>query len=63
MIWIFQDDLSCNGLLFVFRHPLMIGTAQYRIILVKFRNSIYIEFHPGNHKYYDKVRRNPKMTG
>lgn len=43
--------------LLVFRYPFVIGKAQYRILLVKVKNSVYIEFHLGNHKYYDKVRK------
>ncbi len=31
---------------------------QYNLeFLVKVKNSIYIEFHLGGHKYYDKVRK------
>ena len=38
-------------------YPLSIGNTEYRIMFVKIKNSIYIEFHFGNHKYYDKLRK------
>ena len=44
--------------LLTFRYPFSIGNTEYRILFVKVRNSIYIEFHLGDHKYYDKVREN-----
>ena len=43
--------------LLTFRHPLSVENTEYRILLVKVKNSIYIEFHLGDHKYYDKVRK------
>ena len=43
--------------LLTFRYPFSIGTTEYRIMFVKVKNSIYIEFHLGDHKYYDKVRK------
>lgn len=43
--------------LVTFRYPLSIGNTEYRILFVKVKNSIYIEFHLGDHKYYDKVRK------
>ncbi|MBU0979726.1 MAG: hypothetical protein KJ709_02890 [Nanoarchaeota archaeon] len=43
--------------LLTFRYPFSIGRTEYRVMLVKVKNSIYIEFHLGNHKYYDKVRK------
>ena len=43
--------------LLTFRHQFSIGNAEYRILLVKVKNSIYIEFHLGDHRYYDKVRK------
>ncbi|MFH1592119.1 MAG: hypothetical protein ABIB47_01995 [Candidatus Woesearchaeota archaeon] len=43
--------------LLVFRYPFTLGNTKYRILLVKVKNSIYIEFHLGDHKYYDKVRK------
>jgi len=45
------------GNLLTFRYPFRIGTIEYRILLVKVKNSIYIEFHLGNHKYYDSIRK------
>ncbi len=47
---------SVNQLL-VFRYPLNIDKTEYRILFVKIKNSIYIEFHLGDHKYYDRVRK------
>jgi len=49
-------DWSINELL-VFRYPFTINNSEYRILFVKVKNSIYIEFHLGDHKYYDKVRK------
>ena len=43
--------------LLTFRYPFSIGNIEYRIMFVKVKNSIYIEFHLGDHKYYDKVRK------
>ncbi|MBU0962469.1 MAG: hypothetical protein KKD48_01040 [Nanoarchaeota archaeon] len=43
--------------LLTFRYPFSIKNIEYRILLVKVKNSIYIEFHFGDHKYYDKVRK------
>ena len=48
--------------LLVFRYPFAIGTIQYRILLVKVKNSVYIEFQLGSHKYYDKVRKSLRMS-
>ena len=50
-------DWTMNELL-VFRYPFIISNIDYRILFVKVKNSIYIEFHLGDHKYYDKVRKN-----
>ena len=47
---------SVNELL-TFRYPFSIENTEYRILFVKVKNSIYIEFHLGDHKYYDKVRK------
>jgi hypothetical protein len=44
--------------LLVFRYPMVISNNEYRILFVKVKNSFYIEFHLGDHKYYDKVRKN-----
>ncbi len=43
--------------LLTFRHPFSIENTEYRILFVKVKNSVYIEFHLGDHKYYDKVRK------
>ncbi len=43
--------------LLTFRYPFSIANIEYRILFVKVKNSIYIEFHLGDHKYYDKVRK------
>ena len=43
--------------LLTFRHAFSINRQQYRVLLVKVKNSFYIEFHLGDHKYYDKVRK------
>jgi len=43
--------------LLTFRYPFSIENTEYRILFVKVKNSVYIEFHLGDHKYYDKVRK------
>src|SRR3989338_2614348 len=43
--------------LLTFRYPFSIGNTEYRILFVKVKNSFYIEFHLGDHRYYDKVRK------
>lgn len=43
--------------LLTFRYPFGIGNTEYRILFVKVKNSVYVEFHLGDHKYYDKVRK------
>lgn|SRR3989338_5685220 len=43
--------------LLIFRYPFILKMNEYRILLVKVKNIIYIEFHMGNHKYYDKIRK------
>lgn len=43
--------------LLTFRYPFSIGNTEYRILLIKVKNSWYIEFHLGDHKYYDQVRK------
>lgn len=50
-------DWTINQLL-VFRHPFTLKNNKYRILFVKIKNSIYIEFHLGDHDYYDKIRKN-----
>ncbi len=54
-------EWNANELL-TFRYPFSIGNTEYRILLVKVKNSVYIEFHLGDHKYYDKVRKNLALT-
>ncbi|MBI3032476.1 hypothetical protein HYY69_03305 [Candidatus Woesearchaeota archaeon] len=49
-------EWTVNQLL-TFRYPFSVGNTEYRILLVKVKNQIYIEFHLGDHKYYDKVRK------
>jgi hypothetical protein len=43
--------------LLTFRYAFSIEKTEYRILLVKVKNSFYIEFHLGTHKYYDTVRK------
>ena len=43
--------------LLTFRYPFSIGNTEYRILFVKVKNFVYIEFHLGDHKYYDKARK------
>ena len=43
--------------LMTFRHAFKINNNEYRILFVKLKNSFYIEFHLGDHKYYDKIRK------
>ena len=50
-------EWTVNELL-TFRYPFSVKNTEYRILFVKVKNSFYIEFHLGNHKYYDKVRKN-----
>lgn len=49
-------EWTVNQLL-TFRYPFIINNVEYRILLVKVKSSVYIEFHLGDHKYYDKVRK------
>ncbi len=51
-----------TGQLLTFRYPFTVGNMEYRILLVKVKNSIYIEFHLGDHKYYDTVRKELDLT-
>tara|TARA_Y100000310_G_C20695153_1_gene825163 strand:- start:3189 stop:3566 length:378 start_codon:yes stop_codon:yes gene_type:complete len=48
--WVVKDLLT-------FRYPFKVNNTEYRILFVKVKNSIYIEFHLGDHKYYDKIRK------
>ena len=49
-------EWNINQLL-TFRYPFKLGNTEYRILLVKVKNQLYIEFHLGDHKYYDKIRK------
>lgn len=40
-----------------FRYPFNLNNVEYRILFIKVKNSFYIEFHLGDHNYYDKVRK------
>ena len=48
--------------LLTFIHKLEINNNEYRIMFIKLKNSFYIEFHLGNHKYYDKIRSKLELT-
>jgi len=48
--------------LLVFRYPFQIKNTEYRVLLVKVKNKLYIEFHLGDHKYYDQVRTQLKLN-
>lgn len=54
-------EWAINELL-TFRYPFSIDNTEYRILFVKVKNSLYIEFHLGDHKYYDKVRKNLSLA-
>jgi len=43
--------------LMTFRYAFNITNIEYRVLFVKVKNLFYIEFHLGDHKYYDKVRK------
>jgi hypothetical protein len=49
--------------LLIFRHQFSMNNHEYRIMFVKVKNAIYIEFHLGDHKYYDTVRKQMRMIG
>src|SRR3989344_7086019 len=53
-------DWSVNELL-IFRYPFALKKIKYRILFVKIKNSIYIEFHLGDHDYYDRIRKDLKI--
>jgi hypothetical protein len=48
--------------LLTFVNKLNINSKEYRILLIKLKNSFYIEFHLGTHKYYDKLRSRLDLT-
>ncbi len=54
-------DWSVYELLF-FRKDMNIKNINYRIFFIKVKNSCYIEFHLGKHKYYDKLRKQLDLT-
>ena len=45
-----------------FRKEMDIEGVSYRIMLLKVKNSFYIEFHLGQHSYYDKLRNRLGLT-
>ena len=45
-----------------FRKELKIEGNEHRIMLIKIKNAHYIEFHLGQHKYYDSLRKNLGLT-
>ncbi|MDD9953682.1 MAG: hypothetical protein OXR66_05070 [Candidatus Woesearchaeota archaeon] len=47
--------------LLTFRYPFRIGNTEYRSLLVKVKNKMYIEFHLGNHAYYDTIRKQLRL--
>ena len=49
-------EWTMNQLL-TFRFQFSVSNTEYRVLFVKVKNEIYIEFHLGDHKYYDKVRK------
>jgi mRNA-degrading endonuclease HigB of HigAB toxin-antitoxin module len=48
--------------LLTFVHKFEINGSEYRILFIKMKNSFYIEFHLGTHKYYDKLRNKLNLT-
>lgn len=48
--------------LLTFRYPFKIDNVDYRVLFIKVKNSFYIEFHLGDHKYYDKIRKDLNLT-
>lgn len=45
-----------------FRKEVQITGNDYRIIIIKIKSSFYIEFHLGQHRYYDRLRKNLGLT-
>ncbi len=45
-----------------FRKELQISGNDYRIMIIKIKGSYYIEFHLGQHKYYDSLRKDLGLT-
>ena len=53
--WLIHDLLS-------FRKEVGIERTHYRVLLIKVKNSFYIEFHLSDHNYYDKLRKKLDLT-
>ena len=45
-----------------FRKEIQISGNEHRIMIIKIKSSYYIEFHIGQHKYYDKLRKDLGLT-
>jgi hypothetical protein len=45
-----------------FRKEIDINGVSYRVMMLKVKNSFYIEFHLGQHSYYDKLRNMLGLT-
>lgn len=45
-----------------FRKEVQISGNEHRIMLIKIKSSYYIEFHIGQHKYYDHLRKSLGLT-
>lgn len=45
-----------------FRKEIQISGNDHRIMIIKIKGSYYIEFHLGQHKYYDKLRKGLGLT-
>ena len=48
--------------LLTFRYPFKVDNVDYMVLFIKVKNSFYIEFHLGDHKYYDKIRKDLNLT-
>jgi len=53
--WLIRDLLT-------FRKELKIDYNEYRVLFIKVKNSFYIEFYLGDHRYYDKIRKKLNLT-
>jgi hypothetical protein len=53
--------LPLNQLL-SFRKEIQISGNDHRIMIIKIKSANYIEFHLGQHKYYDKLRKDLGLT-
>jgi mRNA-degrading endonuclease RelE of RelBE toxin-antitoxin system len=45
-----------------FRKEIQVAGSDHRIMLIKIKSEHYIEFHIGQHKYYDRLRKNLGLT-